>query len=75
MFMHIKAIFIKDFNYLLLMRKSGPVIKVIVYPKTKMMSSFFHPLIIWNLYDFRSSKEHKRRNAEECWQPNSAATH
>ncbi len=41
--------------------------KGIVHPKMKMLSSFTHPHVISNLYEFLSYVEHKRRYFEECW--------
>ncbi len=34
------------------------------------MPLFTHPPFILNLYEFLSSIEHKKRNVEECVQPN-----
>jgi len=35
--------------------------------KTNNMSSFTHPQVVSNLYEFLSSAVHKRRYFEECW--------
>jgi len=32
----------------------------------KILSSFTHPQVVSNLYEFLSSVEHKRRYFEEC---------
>jgi len=33
----------------------------------KILSSFTHPQVVPNLYEFLSSAEHKRRYFKECW--------
>ncbi len=42
-------------------------IKEMVQPKMKLLSSFTHPHVVSNLYEFLSYVEHKRRYFEECW--------
>ncbi len=37
-----------------------------VHPKMKILSSFIHPHIVPNLYEFLSSVEHKIMYFEEC---------
>jgi len=37
----------------------------------KIMSSFTHPYVVPNLYEFLSLAEHKRRYFEEIRKPNS----
>ncbi len=38
-----------------------------IHPKMKKLSSFTHPHVLPNLYEFLSYVEHKRRYFEECW--------
>ncbi len=40
--------------------------KGIVHPKMKILSSFTHPQVVSNLYEFLCSAEHKGRYFEEC---------
>jgi len=40
-------------------------IKGTLPPKMKILSSFTHPLVVANLYEFLSSAEHKGRYFEE----------
>ncbi len=40
-------------------------LKGIVHPKIKIMSSFTHPQVVPNLYEFLCSAEHKGRYFEE----------
>ncbi len=53
----------------------GPrwVVKGIVHPKMKMLSSFTHPHVAPNLYEFLFYVKHERRYFEEflnsCWSP------
>ncbi len=42
-------------------------LKGIVHPKMNILSSFTHPHVVLNLYEFLSYVEHKRRYFEECW--------
>jgi len=37
------------------------------------LSSFTHPQVVANLYEFLSSAEHKGRYFEEQWEPNSCS--
>jgi len=48
------------------------IFKGIVHPKMKILSSFTHPQVVQNLYEFLYSAEHKRRYFEEHWEPNSS---
>ncbi len=41
-------------------------IKVIVHPKMKIRSSFTHPRVVPNLYEFLCSAKHKGKYSEEC---------
>ncbi len=41
-------------------------LKGIVHPKLKILSSFTHPQVVPNLYEFLCSAEHKGRYSEEC---------
>ncbi len=43
------------------------VVKGIVHPKRKSLSTFTHTHVVPNLYDFLSSMELQRRYFEECW--------
>ncbi len=52
---HILNVFIYNINY----------IKGIVHPKMKILSSFTHPQVVPNLYEFLCSAEHKGRYFEE----------
>jgi len=40
-------------------------LKELVHPKMKIPSSFTHPQVVPNLYEFLSSAEHKRSTFEE----------
>ncbi len=42
-----------------------PLVKGIVHPKMKILSSFTHPQVVPNLYEFLCSAEHKGRYFEE----------
>ncbi len=42
------------------------ILKGIVHPKMKILSSFTHPQVVPNLYEFLCSAEHKGRYSEEC---------
>ncbi len=44
---------------------SGSGLKGIVHPKMKILSSFTHPQVVPNLYEFLCSAEHKGRYFEE----------
>ncbi len=39
----------------------------IVQPKMKILSSFTHPQVVPNLYEFFSVAKHKRRHFEDHW--------
>jgi len=39
-----------------------------------MKSSFPHPTVVPNLYEFLSSSEQKIRSFKDCWEPNSCWT-
>jgi len=41
------------------------IIKVMVHPQIQIMSSFSHPQVVLNLYDFLCSVERKIRYFEE----------
>jgi len=43
------------------------VLKGIVLPKMKILSSFTHPQFVPNLYVFICSAEHRGRYLEECF--------
>jgi len=43
------------------------VLKGIVLPKMKILSSFTHPQVVPNLYVFICSAEHRGRYVEECF--------
>jgi len=45
------------------------VFKGILQPKIKILSSFSHPQVVANLYEFLSSAEHKGRYFEEQLEP------
>ncbi len=49
-----------------------PVLKGIVHPKMKILSSFTHPQVVPNLYECRCSAEHKGRYSEECGKQSSS---
>jgi len=44
-------------------------LKGILHPKMKILSSFTHPQVVSNLYEFLSSAEHKGRYFEELLEP------
>ncbi len=46
-------------------------IKGIVHPQCKKMSSFSHPHVVPNLFEFLSYVKHKKGYLEKCWQSNS----
>ncbi len=46
--------------------ETGLLLKGIVHPKMKILSSFTHPLVVPNLYECICSAEHKGRYYEEC---------
>jgi len=46
-------------------------LKGILHPKIKILSSFTHPQVVANLYEFLYSAEHKGRYFEERLEPNS----
>ncbi len=48
------------------------VIKGIVHPKIKILSSFTHPQVVPNLYECLCSAEHKGRYSEECGKQSSS---
>jgi len=41
------------------------MLKGIVHPKMAILSSFTHPQVVPNLFEFISSAEHKRRHFKE----------
>ncbi len=47
-------------------------LKGIVHPKMKILSSFTHPQVVPNLYEFLCSAEHKGRYSEECGKQSSS---
>ncbi len=47
-------------------------LKGIVHPKMKILSSFIHPQVVPNLYEFLCSAEHKGRYSEECGKQSSS---
>ncbi len=46
--------------------------KGIVHPKTLILSSFTHPQVVPNLYEYLCSAEHKGRYSEECGKQSSS---
>ncbi len=48
------------------------VVKGIVHPKMKIVSSFTHPQVVPNLYECLCSAEHKGRYSEECGKQSSS---
>jgi len=46
------------------------VLKGILHPKMKMLSSFTQPQVVANLYEFLSFAEHQGRYFEERLEPN-----
>ncbi len=44
---------------------TGESLKGIVHPKMKILSSFTHPQVVPNLFEFLCSAEHKGRYFEE----------
>ncbi len=48
------------------------LIKGIVHPKMKILSSFTHPQVVPNLYECLCSAEHKGRYSEECGKQSSS---
>ncbi len=51
---------------------SSQDLKGIVHPKMKILSSFTHPQVVPNLYEFLCSAEHKGRYSEECGKQSSS---
>jgi len=49
----------------------APTLKGILHPKMKILSSFTHPQVVANLFEFLSSAEHTGRYFEERLEPNS----
>ncbi len=47
-------------------------VKGIVHPKIKILSSFTHPEVVPNLYEYLCSAEHKGRYSEECGKQSSS---
>ncbi len=47
-------------------------LKGIAHPKIKILSSFTHPQVVPNLYEFLCSAEHKGRYSEECGKQSSS---
>jgi len=50
---------------------SPPRLKGILHPKFLILSSFTHPQVVGNLYEFLFSAEHKGRYFEERFEPKS----
>ncbi len=50
----------------------GRALKGIVHPKMKILSSFTHPQVVPNLYEWLCSAEHKGRYSEECGKQSSS---
>ncbi len=48
------------------------IVKGIVHPKMKILSSFTHPQVVPNLYECLCSAEHKGRYSEECGKQSSS---
>ncbi len=48
------------------------LLKGIVHPKMKILSSFTHPQVVPNLYECLCSTEHKGRYSEECGKQSSS---
>ncbi len=48
------------------------MLKGIVHPKMKILSSFTHPQVVPNLYECLCSAEHKGRYSEECGKQSSS---
>ncbi len=53
-------------------RKHAKILKGIVHPKMKILSSFTHPQVVPNLYECLCSAEHKGRYSEECGKQSSS---
>ncbi len=49
-------------------------LKGIVHPKMKILSSFTHPQVVPNLYEFLCSAEHKGKYSEECGKQSRSGT-
>ncbi len=49
--------------------QSNYLVKGIFYQKMKILSSFTHPQVVPNLYEFLCSAKHNRRYFEESLQP------
>jgi len=47
------------------------IVKRLVHAKRMVLSSFTHPQVVPNLYEFFSSAEHKSRYFKDCRYPNS----
>lgn len=41
-----------------------------IHPKLKILSSFTHPCVVLNSYEFLSFAQHKRWYFEDCWESN-----
>ncbi len=56
-----------SYNVLLAIATNIPVLlKGIVHPKMKILSSFTHPQVVPTLYECLCSAEHKERYSKEC---------
>ncbi len=56
------------------LRCNAFLLKGIVHPKMKILSSFTHPQVVPNLYECLCSAEHKGRYSEECGKQSSSGT-
>ncbi len=52
-------------NHYIMLKTEIECFKGIVHPKMKILSSFTHPQVVPNLYEFQCSAEHKGRYSEE----------
>jgi len=59
----------KELHFFFSFNNVTVIIKGIVHPKMKILSSFTHPQVVPNLYEFLSSAEHERKYFEECLKP------
>ncbi len=72
---HLKIIIIKKIPRQLESVTKNPyqcILKGIVHPKMKILSSFTHPQVVPNLYECLCSAEHKGRYSEECGKQSSS---
>ncbi len=51
---------------------AGNILKGIVHPEMKIVSSFTHPQVVPNLYECLCSAEHKGRYSDECGKQSSS---